>query len=149
MKLNAKNALAITSLLIGNFLVSTTHADITKLSDPTPHFSVIVENKTDQNIKMRFRENQGESYLLPSMADNTPLAAHQTSSPYGVVFPHLGRTDTFDIILTGKQDCSFTIGFYAQGDPSVAIQGLGCFGGGYSINLPDRSITLYVTDIHK
>jgi hypothetical protein len=141
---------AISSLLISSFITVTAHADVTALrSDPAPHFSVIVENKTDQNITMRFRENQGSVYLQPALADKTPLAAHQNSMPYGVVFPHLGTEDTFDMTLTGKQDCTFTIGFYASGNPRINIQGPGCFGGGYSVNLPERTVSLYITDIHK
>jgi hypothetical protein len=140
----------INSLLISSFLTAAAHANVTKMkSDPAPHFSVIVENKSDQNIKMRFHENHGSVYLQPALADNTPLAAHQESMPYGVVFPHLGTDDTFDMTLTGKQDCTFTIGFYASGNPRIAIQGPGCFGGGYSINLPARTVSLYITDIHK
>jgi hypothetical protein len=147
MKLNVTKALLIGSILIGSFSIST--AEAASIDKGNSHFSVIVENKTDQKVSMRFRENQGSSYLEPALADNTPLEAHQKSLPYGVVFPHLGRTDTFDMVVTGKQDCAFTIGFYAPGNPSVVIQGPGCFGGGYSINLADRSVLLYVTDIHK
>jgi hypothetical protein len=149
MMLNAKKALLIGSALLGSFFVSTIQAETTSMSETSPHFSVFVENKTDQQVTMRFRENQGSSYLEPALADNTPLAAHKKSLPYGVVFPQLGRKDTFDIIVTGKQDCAFTIGFYAPGNPNVVIQGPGCFGGGYSVNLAERYVLLYVTDIHK
>lgn len=146
---NGKKIAMISSLLISSFLITTTQAQIVTTSDPSPHFSVYLENRTDQAITTRFKENQGHAYLLPAMNDNTPLAAHQKSIAYGVVFPQLGRDDKFDMILTGKQDCSFTVGFYASGNPSIVIQGPGCFGGGYTVNLQDRYVVLYVTDIHK
>jgi hypothetical protein len=115
------------------------------IMDPAPHFYVQMENQTAQDVGISFQLNEGEAYLTPTLNNKTLLAAHQTSYSYGVIFPKLSSQDAFSIVFTSKQDCAFKVEFFAPGDPKITIAGLGCAGGGYSID--GHTLKLYISDI--
>ncbi len=114
-----------------------------------PHFYVMMENRSDKDVSISFQKGVGDVDLNPILNDHTLLPAHKTSLKYGVNFHPLGREDTFNIVFTGKQDCAFNVGFYSRGNPKITVSGLGCYGGGYSINDLDHTLLLYVSDIHE
>lgn len=127
-----------------SFLSLNATAEI-NLNDPTPHFYVQMENQSNQDASVSFTPRVGNVSLAPELSSHTSLPAHQKSQKYGVVFNPLGRDDSFNIVFTGKQDCAFTIEFFAPNDPKVTISGLGCFGGGYRVNRD--TLELYISDI--
>lgn len=145
--MNIKKLFFLASIAICNVSPLNAYAVITEHSaSVNPHFYVRMENKSNQDAFISFKPVVGNVSLLPVLNSHTPLLTHEQSQKYGVVFNPLGRNDTFDIIFTGKQDCSFNIAFYAQNNPKVTISGPGCFGGGYRVN--KDTLELYISDIH-
>jgi len=113
-----------------------------------PHFNLVMENQSDKDATISFQQVVGNVDLTPVLADHMPLALHSSSIKYGVNFHPVDPQDTFNIIFTGKQDCTFNIAFYAPADPKVTVSGPGCYGGGYSILDGGYTLLLYVSDIH-
>ncbi len=113
-----------------------------------PHFFLQLKNGTNKNITISVKENVGKMHLEPQLVDNTPLAAQQSSEKYGVVFEPLTAEGMFDVVFTGQKACTFTIGYFAPGNPKITVMGHGCNGGGYQIIDNGHTLLLYVSDIH-
>jgi len=113
-----------------------------------PHFYVVMQNRSGKDVTTSFQKGVGDVDLQPILNDHTPLPAHKTSIKYGVNFHPLDPQDTFNIVFTGEQDCTFNVAFYAPGNPKITVSGLGCYGGGYSIIDGGYTLLLYVSDIH-
>jgi hypothetical protein len=113
-----------------------------------PHFYVVMQNQSQKDVTTSFQKGVGNVDLEPILNDHTPLPAHKTSIKYGVNFHPLDPQDTFNIVFTGEQDCTFNVAFYAPGNPKISMSGLGCYGGGYSIIDGGYTLLLYVSDIH-
>lgn len=144
MKKLPKYALCFATLTLA---ISVSHAkSAAALSTNDPHFYVQMENQSDHTTSISFQKVSGNVSLSPTLAEHTPLAAHDKSDKYGVVYNPLGRNDTFNIVFTGKQDCTFNVAFFAVNNPKINISGYGCFGGGYKIK--GNTLELYVSDIH-
>lgn len=120
----------------------------TVFADPVPHFYIQMENQSDKNASISFQKNVGNVSLQPVLNDHTPLPAKQLSNRYNVFFDPLDSADTFNIVFTGKNDCTFTVGYFAPANPKVSVSGLGCRGGGYRIIDGGYTLLLYVSDIH-
>jgi len=129
--------------------ISMTFANAAPLSvnDPTPHFFVVMENQTDQDVSISFKVDTGQVYLTPSLPDHTPLASHQSSQKYGVVYPVVGTSDVFSMIFTGQQDCDISVEFFAPGNPKITMAGFGCDGAGYRV--VGDTLFLTATGIHS
>jgi hypothetical protein len=142
-----KKVLFILGLLVlNNTILANTPSAI---SDPSPHFYVEMQNQSQKNASISFAPGVGNVFLQPELLKMTPLPANQTSNKYGVYFDPLVPEDTFNIIFTGKNDCIFTVGFFAPADPIITMSGLGCAGGGYKIIENGTTLLLYISDIHK
>ena len=94
-------------------------------SDPTmtllsSHFYIQMENQSNKNVSMSFQEVNGSVYLQPTLENNTLLPAHQLSLKYGAVFSDLNPTDTFNIVFTDQQDCTFNVAFYSANGSAVS-----------------------------
>lgn len=139
-----KATMKLLSIAIGAIVSLNVTAQI-NLADPQPHFFVQMENQSNQDAAISFQPLVGNVSLVPTLSTHTTLPAHQKSQKYGVVFNPLGRNDSFNIVFTGKQDCAFTVEFFAPNDPKITISGFGCFGGGYRVNRD--TLELYVSDI--
>lgn len=113
-----------------------------------PHFYVKMENRSAKPASISFQPDVGSVSLNPIMSDHTPLAAQETSEKYEVYFKPLDTKSTFNIVFTGKQDCTFNIGYYGPANPKVTVSGPGCYGGGYQITDSGHTLLLYVSDIH-
>lgn len=108
-----------------------------------------MQNRSYTDATISFSQNIGNVYLDPTLSDHTPLPANSTSHKYGVVINPLLPEDTFDIIFTGKHDCTFTVGFYAPANPKITMEGPGCSGGGYQIIDNGMTLQLFISEIHK
>lgn len=122
---------------------------ITSQAIAEQHFYVQMENRTEGSVGISFQQAVGNIYLDPVLADYTPLAAHQASEKYGVHIEPLDPKSTFNIVFTGKKDCTFNVAFYAPGRPKITSYGLGCYGGGYQLIDNGATLLLFVTDIKK
>lgn len=114
-----------------------------------PHFYIQMENLSDKAAAISFKQEVGNVFLEPGLADKTPLDAHTSSAQYDVHIEPLDPKATFDVVFTGKKDCTFNIGFYAPANPKVIVSGEGCYGGGYQITNEGTTLLLYISDIHK
>lgn len=128
--------------IITGLFITTTYA-------APAHFFIQAENRSDKNASLSFQQDVGNIYLDPIMNEHTNIAAHALSTKYGVHIEPLDPKASFNIIFTGKQDCTFNIGFYGPGNPKVTVSGAGCYGGGYEIIDNGTALLLYISDIHK
>lgn len=135
-------------LMILAGLIATTSVFAFSPAASSPHFNLVMENRSDKDVNISFQQEIGYIDLDPVLNDHTPLSPHSTSLKYAVNFYPLDPKDTFNIVFTGKQNCTFNIAFYAPANPKVTISGLGCYGGGYSITDGGYTLLLYVSDIH-
>jgi hypothetical protein len=142
---NNQLTLGLKSLIILSLSSPIAQANNAILQNASPHFYVQMENQSNQPAFISFRQAAGNVSLMPILSDHTDLSAHQQSNKYGVVFDPIGKTDTFNIVFTGRQDCVFNIAFYAVNNPQINISGAGCFGGGYHIS--GNTLVLYISDI--
>lgn len=111
-----------------------------------PHFFVQMENLSNQQTYVSFQPLTRNVSLIPELVEHSLLPPHQLTARFGVVFEPLGKNDSFNIIFTGKEDCTFNVAFYAVNNPKITIAGAGCFGGGYEIK--GNTLRLYISDIH-
>ncbi len=125
-------------------------AELLKTKKDAPHFYIKMENQSDKDATVSFQQDVGYVFLTPILGDHTALPAHQKSQRYGVTLAPLDPADTFNIVFTGQNDCTFKIGFFGPGNPTVNVSGSGCYGGGYKIvdEGDGLSLVLYVSDIH-
>jgi len=135
----------VMSLMIATLPLAT-HALMPKAIDD-PHFYLVMENQSAQDVTMSFQPVVGNVSLDPVLPDHTALAAGKDSAKYGVIFQPLDPSDTFNVVFTGAQDCTFNVAFFAPGDPKITVSGLGCAGGGYKI-IGGDTLMLYISDIH-
>jgi hypothetical protein len=117
-------------------------------SSDNPHFYIQMQNQSQKSATISFSPLVGNVFLQPELIKNTPLPANEVSQKYGVYFDPLTTEDTFNIIFTGKNDCVFTVGYFAPADPTIFISGLGCAGAGYKITDGGKTLLLYISDIH-
>lgn len=103
------------------------------VNDPDPHFFVVMENQTNQDVSISFKVDAGHVNITPSLSDHTPLPAHQSSQQYGIIYPVVGNSDVFSMIFTGKQDCAISVEFFSPGNPKLTISGYGCNGVAYRV----------------
>jgi hypothetical protein len=115
----------------------------------SPHFYLQMQNRSNKEATISFKQGLGNVYLEPVLGDHTALAAHESSKKYEVHIEPLDPKSTFNTIFTGKQDCTFNISYYGPANPKVIVSGAGCYGGGYQIIDNGHTLLLYVYDINK
>lgn len=141
--MEVKKLAALMGLLLLTSLCSTP-----LFANSRPHFYVQMENRSDKTASISFKTDIGNVFLNPVLNTDTPLSAQEKSRKYEVHIEPLNDKSTFNIIFTGKQDCTFNIGYYAPANPKVTVSGPGCYGGGYQITDNGYTLLLYVSDIH-
>ena len=113
------------------------------------HFFVQMENISQKDVTLSFRQVEGNVSLSPILEDGTKLSINQKSVPYAVSIVPLDPKANYNIIFKGEKDCQFNVGFYAAGRPRVTMQGLGCLGSGAKITNQGTTLLLYVSDINR
>ena len=136
-------------VFLGSFMIISVQAETVKIiQNSAPHFYLQMENQSDKEASISFQQGVGNVSLTPVLQDHTSLAGHQQSAKYAVTFSPLDPADTFNVIFTGKRDCTFTVGYFAPGNPKISVSGYGCNGGGYRIIDGGYTLLLYVSDVH-
>lgn len=112
------------------------------------HFNLKMENRSDKDTTITFTRHTGNVSLIPELQANTYLAPHTMTFSYGVEITPMSPQASFDITFKGKENCTFTVGYYGPGNPKISIAGSGCHGGGYELIEDNHTLLLYVSDIH-
>lgn len=115
---------------------------------PVPHFYLQLENNSDKAVTLSFISKDGNTYLNPNLNNQLSLSTHQQTPKYQVYFKKLDPAITFDVAFKGKAECTFTVGYFAPGNPKISMSGFGCNGGGYKIIDNGTTLLLYVSSIH-
>ena len=128
------------SLLLASLL---TLASASAIS--APHFYMAMENNSNKDATISFRQQDTVFKLEPALADETPLVAQTSTLKYAVNIEPMDPSATFDVVFKGKNECVYTVGFYQPGNPKVSMMGPGCKGGGYRFE--NHVLVFYISDI--